>query len=156
MNEQIRRMLRGIAVGVSIAVVTSLIIISAQETQGRMLSDLMESPVIVEHQDPLPEELREENLGKFKVTYYDLDCETCQTDQICANGEKGVPYVTLATSNAFPFGTRLKLIYPDGSYRIGVVMDRGGAIQGNRIDVLVETHEQAVNMGVSYVDVVII
>lgn len=152
-----RRYFRGILVGLGIGITIGLVGLAVQEEQGRMIAQLMDAETVnVVSEDPLPLELRGESLGEFEVTYYDLNCATCQTDDICANGEQGVPYVTLAASSDLPFGTRLKLIYPDGSYRIGVVMDRGGAIKGNRIDILVDSHEQAIQLGRDEVEVIII
>ncbi|MHC4720522.1 MAG: 3D domain-containing protein, partial [Planctomycetota bacterium] len=33
------------------------------------------------------------------------------------------------------------------------VLDRGGAIKGNRLDVFFHSHQQALNWGVRYIDV---
>lgn len=150
-----RRYFRGIIVGLAIGITIGIVGLAVQEEQGRMIAQLMDAQTVVT-EDPLPIELRGESLGEFEVTYYDLNCSTCQTDETCANGEDGIPYVTLAAPPEIPFGTRLKLIYPDGSYRIGVVMDRGGAIQGNRLDILVDTHESALQLGRDTVEVIII
>lgn len=160
----IRAWLRTYAISMAVIWIGIGMVLAVQETQGRMISDVMEGQaqiyadlsILDEPQPPQPEDLPEGSLGKFEITYYDMNCETCQTDSVCANGENGVPFVTLAAPPEIPFGTRLKLVYTDGSYRIGVVMDRGGAIKGDRIDVMVETHAQALKLGRDVAEVIII
>lgn len=79
-----------------------------------------------------------EYLGYFWVTGYDICIDCCgKTDGITANNTIAEVGYTCAASEDLPFGTRL---YIDG---IGerVVEDRGGAIEGARIDVLCANHE---------------
>lgn len=76
-------------------------------------------------------------LGTFKITGYDTCAACCgKTDGITASGTQATVGRTCAASADLPFGTRLWI---EG---IGerVVEDRGGAITGNRIDVLCEDH----------------
>jgi len=61
----------------------------------------------------------------------------------------------VAAPKTIPFGT--KLIIP--GYNNGQpvkVLDRGGAIKGNRLDVLFDTHQEALNWGVKYLNVEIV
>ncbi len=58
----------------------------------------------------------------------------------------------VAADRAIPFGTRVAV----PGYGVAVVADRGGAIRGNRLDVLFPTHRQALAWGVRYLDVVIL
>ena len=54
----------------------------------------------------------------------------------------------------FPYGTPLSIPgYDDG--RIVPVLDCGGAIKGNRLDVLIPTHEAALEWGVQELEVVV-
>lgn len=76
-------------------------------------------------------------------------CELCCgdfADGITASGRRAVydEVGIVAAPKAFPFGT---LIYIEG---LGLkdVQDRGGAIEGNRLDVLFGTHEEALEFGV--------
>lgn len=78
-------------------------------------------------------------LGNWRITGYDTCARCCgKTDGITASGEKAVVGVTCAGPKSLPFGTR---IWIDG---IGerVVQDRGGAINGQHIDVLCSDHAE--------------
>ena len=78
-------------------------------------------------------------LGTYWITGYDICVECCgNTDGITASGTIAVPGRTIAASSDISFGT---VLYIEG---IGerIVEDRGGAIDGNRIDVLCNNHEE--------------
>lgn len=63
---------------------------------------------------------------------------------VTASGTKAKPGRTIAAdTNVFPFGTRLKI----PGYGWGTVEDRGGAIQGQRIDLFFRTHKEALKWG---------
>ncbi len=66
-----------------------------------------------------------------------------------ANGARATQYVTVAAPSHIPFGTRVYIPalshYPNGGYF--TVQDRGGAIQGNRIDVYFDSHSEALRFG---------
>lgn len=86
----------------------------------------------------------EQSLGTFRITHY------CPCAQCCgwengptASGVMPVAGVTIASSSQYAFGTKMKI---DG--HVYTVQDRGGAIQGNRIDIFCRTHQQALNKGV--------
>ncbi len=88
----------------------------------------------------------------FTLTAY-CPCFKCcgKTDGITASGVKAVQGVTVATDKSIPFGTR---IYIDG---VGerIVQDRGSAINGNRIDLYFDSHQEALNFGVQIKEVTI-
>lgn len=104
------------------------------------------------------------NMGMFKLTAY-CSCEHC-CDEWAINrpkDENGNPIVYTASSaiakqgvtvaadtNVLPFGTSLLI---DGHEYI--VQDRGGAIQGNRIDVYFDSHQEALQFGVQYKEVLV-
>ncbi len=54
-----------------------------------------------------------------------------------------------AAPSSIPFGTEF---YIDG-YGIAEVLDRGGAIKGKRLDVYFDTHQEALNWGVKWIEV---
>ena len=85
----------------------------------------------------------------FKVTAY-CSCAKCcgKTTEITASGTKATAGRTVAASGQFAFGT--KLIINGQEY---TVEDRGGAIQGNRIDVYMNSHAEALAWGVKYLPV---
>jgi 3D (Asp-Asp-Asp) domain-containing protein len=109
--------------------------------------------------EPLP---RYRSMGTFKLTAY-CSCEHC-CDEYALNrpkDENGNPIVytanmsiakqgvtVAADTNVLPFGTSLLI---DGHEYI--VQDRGGAIQGNRIDVYFDSHQEALQFGVQYKEV---
>ena len=89
------------------------------------------------------------NTKIFKVTAY-CSCAKCcgKTTGITASGTKATAGRTVAASGQFAFGT--KLIINGQEY---TVEDRGGAIQGNRIDVYMNSHAEALAWGVKYLPV---
>ena len=89
------------------------------------------------------------NTKIFKVTAY-CSCAKCfcKTTGITASATKATAGRTIATSGQFAFGT--KLIINGQEY---TVEDRGGAIQGNRIDVYMNSHSEALAWGVKYLPV---
>ncbi len=60
-----------------------------------------------------------------------------------ASGTKAKTGTIAADTSVFPFGTRLKV----PGYGWGTVEDRGGAIQGGRIDLFFKSHEEALKWG---------
>lgn len=92
-------------------------------------------------------------MGDFKITYYCTEA----WDHICGNGDgltatgtQITPGRTVAVDpTVIPYGTQL---YIEG---IGwrTAEDCGGGVKGAHIDVAVETHDQAMSLGVNYEDV---
>ncbi len=88
----------------------------------------------------LPAGMVAEYAGEFDCTAYDANCEICQTTNITATGTLPVPGVTAAADwDVLPPGT---IIYIE-DVGIRVIEDRGGLVQGNKLDVLVEDHATA-------------
>lgn len=85
----------------------------------------------------------------FKITAY-CSCSKCCGKQtgITASGTHATAGRTVAASGQFAFGT--KLIINGKEY---VVEDRGGAIQGNKIDIYMNSHAEALAWGVKYLPV---
>ncbi len=87
--------------------------------------------------------------GRYKVTAYCACVRCCgKTNGITASGTKATANRTIAAPSSFAFGT--KVIINGQTY---TVEDRGGAIQGNRIDVYMNSHSEALAWGVRYLDV---
>jgi 3D (Asp-Asp-Asp) domain-containing protein len=61
---------------------------------------------------------------------------------LTASGEKARPG-TIAADRQYPFGTRMDI----PGYGQGIVQDRGGAIQGDRIDLFFKKHKDALQWG---------
>ncbi len=101
---------------------------------------------------PIKEETEEttpKSLGTFKITAY-CACSKCcgKSNGITASGVKATAGRTVAVDASIPFGT--KLIIDGHEY---VAEDRGGSVQGNRIDIFCSSHAEAINFGVQYKEV---
>lgn len=84
--------------------------------------------------------------GIYKVTAY-CACPKCcgWNTGITASGAKATADHTIAAPSTFSFGT--KVLINGQTY---TVEDRGGAIQGNRIDIYMNSHSEALAWGVRY------
>ncbi|MBN2591979.1 MAG: 3D domain-containing protein [Sedimentisphaerales bacterium] len=134
------------------------------EMQTDIQSSSDESEVQTESHQPdalaFPEEPKSEPAEKWrivrmKVTGY-CPCSKCcgkHADGITANGHKIQPGDTfVAADKRFSFGTEMVIEgYNNG--QIVKVLDRGGAIKGNKLDAFFHTHQEALEWGVRYIDV---
>lgn len=84
-------------------------------------------------------------LGDFSTTYYcgELYPHICGTGNgITASGAKAVEGVTVAAdTTVIPMGCAIYI----ENVGVRIVQDRGGAIQGNKLDIFVNGHEQALH-----------
>ena len=85
----------------------------------------------------------------YKITAY-CSCAKCcgKTNGITAAGTKATAGRTVAASSKFALGTKLNI-----NGHTYVVEDRGGAINGNKIDIYVNSHAEALAWGVRYLPV---
>lgn len=93
------------------------------------------------------------NLGNFKISAY-CHCAKCcgKSNGITATGTKVAANRTIAVDpRVIPLGS--KVIIDGNTY---VAEDTGGAIKGNRIDMYFATHQEALNWGIRYKDVIIV
>ena len=92
------------------------------------------------------------SLGEFKVTGYCACMKCCnKTDSITATGTKATQGRTIAVDpNMIPYGT--KVIFNGNGY---ISEDCGGAIKENRIDLYFDNHQEALEWGVQYHEIVI-
>ena len=88
----------------------------------------------------------------FKVTAY-CSCAKCcgKVTGRTASGSHAVAGKTVAASGQFAFGTKLNINGQEYT-----VEDRGGAIQGNRIDIYMNSHAEALAWGVKYLPVQVV
>jgi 3D (Asp-Asp-Asp) domain-containing protein len=92
---------------------------------------------------------------RMRVTAY-CPCEKCcgdWADGVTANGHRinqGDRFV--AADRRYSFGTALLIPGYNNSQPVKV-LDRGGAIKGNKLDVFFNTHQEALIWGVQYLDV---
>lgn len=94
------------------------------------------------------------SLGEFKLTAY-CNCSTCcgkWSGSPTASGAMPKANHTIAVdTSVIPFGT--EVIINGNTY---VAEDTGSAIKGNKIDIYMSSHEEALNFGVRYAEVLII
>lgn len=88
----------------------------------------------------------------YKITAY-CPCSKCcgKATGRTASGTKATPGRTVAASSKYAFGTKLNI----GGH-IYTVEDRGGAITGNKIDIFVNSHSEALQWGVRYLPVSVV
>lgn len=88
----------------------------------------------------------------YKITAY-CPCAKCcgKTTGRTAAGTKATAGRTVAASSQFAFGTQLNI----GGH-VYTVEDRGGAIKGNKIDIFVNSHAEALQWGVRYMTVSVV
>ena len=90
------------------------------------------------------------SLGEFVISHY-CSCETCcnKSDGITASGTKATAGRTIAADpDVLPMGS---VVIIDG--HTYTVEDVGGAIKGNRIDIFMNSHEEALQAGVRTAEV---
>ena len=96
---------------------------------------------------------------QMRVTAYSPDARSCgeSADGITASGysvwTNGM-HMAAADTDLLPFGSLISVPGYDSGAVIPV-LDRGGAIKGERIDLLHPTHEQAMQWGVQTLEVTI-
>lgn len=98
----------------------------------------------------IPENIPEPRTVTYRVTAY-CPCRKCcgrWADGFTASGRPARGKVAAAPPE-IPFGT---WIYVPG-YGWAEVLDRGGSIKGKRLDVLFDSHEEAVEWGVQYLEI---
>ncbi len=92
---------------------------------------------------------------RMRVTAY-CPCPKCcgqYSDGITACGHEIQPGDTfVAADRRYPFGTEM-LIPGYSNGRAVKVLDRGGTIKGNRLDVFFAIHQEALEWGVKYLEV---
>ncbi|UCG47096.1 MAG: 3D domain-containing protein [Phycisphaerales bacterium] len=92
---------------------------------------------------------------RMRVTAY-CPCAKCcgkYADNITASGHRIQPGdVFVAADKRFPFGTKM-IIEGYADSQPVEVLDRGGAIRGNKLDAFFHTHKEALKWGVRYINV---
>jgi 3D (Asp-Asp-Asp) domain-containing protein len=135
-------------------VITAPVIAKPAVVQAELLHD---APT-VELVQPKVQETPHRHIVKMMVTAY------CPCTKCCGENASGITasgkLVTdnngqfVAADPSLSFGT--KLIIPGYASGAVEVLDRGGAIRGNHIDVFFPTHEEALKWGRKMLDVVVV
>lgn len=84
------------------------------------------------------------------VTHYDCCVQCCgKDDGITASGVRATPGVTVAVDTSIiPLGSDVLVDYGDGIINYYRADDTGSAIKGNKLDLCVSSHQEAINLGV--------
>jgi 3D (Asp-Asp-Asp) domain-containing protein len=117
---------------------------------------------VIEDTESEVQEMQFMSLGVFRITAY-CSCKKCcgrwaDVRPIDENGNKIVygaseeilipEYSVAVDPNVIPYGTRLMV-----NGKEYIAHDRGGAIKNNCLDIYFESHEQALEWGVQYIEV---
>lgn len=115
------------------------------------VTQTVEAPV--EEAEPVKEEEPVEetfwmDLGTFEITAY------C-TGPCCSSGTGITASGTVATvgrtigvdPDLIPLGSTVKILFEDGTEHTFIAEDTGSAIKGNIIDLLLDSHEEALQFG---------
>ena len=123
--------------------------------EQRLIASLMQDVAVSAIHEPQAKEGWQS--VRMRVTGY-CPCSQCCgsfSDGITANNHHIQPGDTfVAADKSYQFGTEM-VIPGYNSDRSVQVMDRGGAIKGNRLDLFFHTHQQALQWGVQHLDVLI-
>jgi len=124
-----------------------------ESSTGNNTENSIESNTEISNEQP--EEAEKWESIEMRVTAY-CPCPRCcgeYSDGITACGHEIQPGDTfLAADRRYPFGTEMLIPGYSNSQPVKV-LDRGGAIKGNRLDVFFATHEEALEWGVQYLEV---
>jgi len=139
-----------------------ILLLSAAKTDAPSIPDTRNS-ILVENREsrieyPLrsaPEQVEEWQTVRMRVTAY-CPCQKCcgeYSDGMTACGHRIHPGDAFAAADRqYPFGTEMIVAGYNNDQPIKV-LDRGGAIRGDRLDVFFPSHEEALQWGVKYLDV---
>jgi 3D (Asp-Asp-Asp) domain-containing protein len=139
----------------ALALVDRIVALSAEPFDGELLRDVDEDAHAAYRASalsvPTTLDLRLAHVVTMEVTAY-CPCKKCcgpRAAGITASG-KTVDYddgkFVAADTKVLPFGTRVSIPGYHGGSPVEVI-DRGGAIKGNKLDVFFESHEAALRWG---------
>ena len=89
-------------------------------------------------------------IENVKVSHYCCCVKCCgKDDGITYSGVKATPGVTVAVDTSIiPLGSDVLVDYGDGVINYYRADDTGSAIKGNKLDLCVSSHQEAINLGV--------
>ena len=122
--------------------------------QQVLSGDLLGRTVVKSDALAVPDAIRRsaQSLGAFRLSVYCSGTRCCgeQATGITKSGTTVTEGRTIAVdTSVIPLGSR---VYIDG-YGLFIAEDTGSAIQGNKIDIAVGSHDQALTLGIDTADV---
>lgn len=141
----------------AIVLLAAIIFVSAPQTRAKAVQQRPYSTAAnsAGNSTRAAEQSDEWQTVRMRVTAY-CPCEECcgeYSDGVTACGHKIQPGdVFVAADRKYAFGTEMIVAGYSNSEPVKV-LDRGGAIRENRLDVFFHSHQEALNWGVKYLDV---
>ena len=119
----------------------------AEEVKPKVTVEAEAEPEPVNEEEPVKETFWID-LGTFEITAY-CTCRCCSSGTgITASGAVATVGRTIGVDpDLIPLGSTVKIVFQDGTEHIYKAEDTGSAIQGNIIDLLLESHESALQFG---------
>ena len=141
-----------------LVIVGGILLIILMCIPEQMDNKVHDEEIEVEYAEPEAEEIVEEpkivSLGEFRLTAY-CPCRRCcgrWVDTPTASGTTPTENRTIAVdTDIIPFGTQV--IINGMTY---TAEDTGSAIKGNRIDIYMDSHYEALQFGVQYAEIFIV
>jgi len=104
------------------------------------------------HIETLRQVTEKYSVGTFQVTAYSpydnvSGMENDGNPNKTATGTKPRPGTIAVDPKVIPYGSKIIIIYEDGTVEYGIAEDCGGLIKGNIIDVFRQTYKEAVKHG---------
>lgn len=105
----------------------------------------------VQPSQPAPKPAAKPVTQTYEATFYTASCKGCSgttamgVDVRHTTQYKG--YRVVAADKSVPFGTIMRITLADGTVINAIVADRGSAIKGKRLDVLVASYDEAIRLG---------
>lgn len=142
----IRRTLFFLALIVALSIALMCTLRAKEERRMVIVNEIVAMPEIIVEDEPALIEL-----GEFVVTHYcgGACCCGAYADGITATGTKATEGRTIAVDpSVIPYGSEVAVFYDDGRICYYIAEDCGAAIKGNRIDVFMDSHADALESGV--------
>lgn len=153
LNAILTLILAALIAGVALVISAKAVVTEGPTTPPTEVLTISDDGRLLGDDTPAQEPLRLDQahvLEGVVITHYDV-CEQCcgKVDGITASGAHATPYTTVAVDpSVISLGAVLLVDYGDGNglcrYR---AEDTGGAIKGNRIDLCVGSHDEALRLG---------
>lgn len=120
----------------------------AEEVKPKVTVEAEAEPEPVNEEEPIEEKTFWMDLGSFEITAYCTGTCCSSGTGITASGTVATVGRTIGVDpNVIPLGSAVKIVFRDGTEHIYKAEDTGSAIQGNIIDLLLESHESALQFG---------
>ena len=137
---------------------TAGVVAEVRETQREILQTQARETITqaAVQEDVQEKEIYSDYLGRFTISHYCAEnyphiCNDGDATHTASGAVATVGRTVAVDPDVIPFGTMLLI-----NGQIYIAEDSGGAIKGKRIDILVPTHDEALERGVYETDVYVI